>query len=138
MVTNQTTTNISFTVTGESGTFGFSNMTIAKSRIPQATTPAIYVDGKIVPEQGYNQDANNYYVWYVVHFSTHRVVIKFNDEATVAPQTTNHVGGAKGVINFQSVIYGLAIAFVVVAAVTVVLKLALKEKKKIHSMDFKD
>ncbi len=130
LLTNQTTTKISFTVTGESGTFGFSNITIAKSRIPYSTTPVIYADNTIVPEQGYTQDANNYYVWYIVHFSTHHILIEFNSDAIMAPQTTNHIGGAEGVINFQSVIYGIAIAFVVVATVTVVLKLALNEKKK--------
>ena len=129
-VTNQTTTKISFSVMGESGTFGFSNITIAKNRIPQATTPVIYVDNVIVPEQGYTQDANNYYIWYIIHFSTHRIDIEFNGEATVVPKTTNHVNGAAGEIDFQSVVYGLAIAFVIVVAVTVVLKLALNEKKK--------
>jgi outer membrane protein assembly factor BamB len=128
-VTNQTTTKISFTVTGESGTIGFSNVTIAKSRIPQATTPVIYVDNTIVPEQGYTQDANNYYVWYIVHFSTHRILIEFNRDTAVSPQATNRISGTEGEINFQSVIYGLAIAFVIVAVVSVVLKLTLNEKK---------
>jgi eukaryotic-like serine/threonine-protein kinase len=132
LLTNQTTTKISFTVTGESGTFGFSNITIAKSRIPQSTIPIIYVDGKIVPAQGFTQDAKNYYVWYTVHFSTHQILIEFNlkDAATLAPQTTNHISGAEGQINLQSVIYGLAIAFAIVAAVCLVLKSALHEKKK--------
>lgn len=129
-VTNQTTTKISFTVTGESGTFGFSNITIAKNRIPQTTTPVIYVDNTIVPEQGYTQDANNYYVWYIVHFSTHYILINFSRDATVSPQATNRISGAEGEINFQSVIYGLAIAFSIVAGVSVVLKLVLNEKKK--------
>jgi outer membrane protein assembly factor BamB len=130
LVTNQTTTTISFTVTGESGTFGFSNITIAKSRILQATTPIIYLDNKIVPEQGYTQDANNYYVWYIVHFSTHRILIEFNRDAAVSPQTTNSSSQAWGEINFLYVIYGLAIAFVIVAVVSVVLNLALNKKKK--------
>ena len=81
LLTNQTTTKISFKVTGESGTFGFSNITIAKSRIPYSTTPVIYADNTIVPEQGYTQDANNYYVWYIVHFSTHHILIEFNSDA---------------------------------------------------------
>lgn len=129
-VTNQTTTKISFIVTGESGTFGFSNITIAKSRIPLATTPIIYMDNKIVPEQGYTQDANNYYVWYIVHFSTHRILIEFNGNAALLPQTTNRISGAEGETNFHSIIYGLAIAFVIVALVSLVLKFALKKKKK--------
>jgi outer membrane protein assembly factor BamB len=129
-VTNQTATKISFTVTGESGTFGFSNITIAKSRIPQATTPVIYVDNKIVPEQGYTEDANSYYVWYIVHFSTHRILIEFNGDGAVLPQATNRISGAEGEINFQSVLIGLAIAFLIVVLVCLVLKFSLKEKKK--------
>ncbi len=131
LLTNQTTTKILFTVTGESGTFGFSNITIAKSRIPQATTPVIYVDNTIIPEQGYTQDANNYYVWYIVHFSTHQILIEFNRDATLSPQATNRISGAEGEINYQSVIYGLGISFVILATVSVVLKLVLNEKKRI-------
>jgi hypothetical protein len=129
-VTNQTSTKISFTVTGESGTFGFSNVTIAKNRLPQATTPIIYVDNEIVPEQGYTQDAYNYYVWYVTHFSTHNVMIEFTQNASVSPQETNRVSGTEGEINFQSVIYGLAIAFVIVVTVSVIVKMVLSENKK--------
>lgn len=129
-VTNQTATKIYFTVTGESGTFGFGNLTIAKSRIPQATTPVIYVDNIIVPEQGYTQDTNNYYVWYSVHFSTHSIVIEFNSDAAASPQATNLINGAKAIIDYQSIIYALAIASVIAVIVCVVLKVALEEKKK--------
>jgi outer membrane protein assembly factor BamB len=131
LLTNQTTTKISFTVTGESGTFGFSNITIAKSRIPQATTPIIYADGTIVPDQGFTQDANNYYVWYTVHFSTHQILIEFTDNDTaVSPQPTNQTSGSPGQMSLQPVIYGLIIAFSIVTVVSLVLKLALHEKKK--------
>ena len=92
-VSNQTTTKITFKVTGESGTFGFSNITISKSRIPQATTPVIYVDNQIVPEQGYTQDTYNYYVWYTVHFSTHQISIVF------APTTSNPTASPSGFQN---------------------------------------
>ena len=132
LLTNQTTTKISFTVIGESGTFGFSNITIAKSRIPQTTTPIIYIDGAVVPDQDFAQDARNYYVWYTVHFSTHQILIEFSpkDAATATPQPTNHISEGEGEISLQSVIYGLTIASAIVALVFLVLKLALYEKKK--------
>jgi outer membrane protein assembly factor BamB len=129
-VTDQNTTKISFTVTGESGTFGFSNITIAKGRVPHATTPIIYVDNQIVPEQGYTQDAQNYYVWFIVHFSTHHLVIDFSSDATATPQVTDRVSGSVEQIDLRDIAFGLAIAFAIVAAVTVVLKLAVNEKKK--------
>jgi outer membrane protein assembly factor BamB len=129
-VTNKNTTKISFTVTGESGTFGYSNIAIAKNRIPQATTPIIYVDNQIVPEQGYTQDANNFYIWYIVHFSTHQILIDFSHDASVTPQPSKQNSGIQGEITFQSVIFGLTIAFAILATVTVALKLLVREKKK--------
>jgi hypothetical protein len=66
ITTNQTasTTTLSFTVTGQSGTTGFGNVTVPKSAVPASN-------------QGYTQDTNNYYVWYTTHFSTHKVSIVF-------------------------------------------------------------
>jgi hypothetical protein len=97
-----------------------------------ATTPVIYVDNTIVPERGYTQVANNYYVWYIVHFSTHRILIEFNPDAAVSPLATNPTSKTEEKINYQSVIYCLAIAFAIVTMVNVVLKLVLNEKKSLN------
>jgi hypothetical protein len=72
-----TSTTVSFTVTGEGGTTGFSNVTIPKSAVPYGTTPTIYIDNQPAQDQGFTQDANNYYTWYTTHFSTHQVAIQF-------------------------------------------------------------
>ena len=79
ITTNQsdTTTTVSFIVTGESGTTGFSNMTIPKSAVANKTTPTIYIDNQPAQNQGYTQDADNYYIWYTTSFSTHKVSIQF-------------------------------------------------------------
>ncbi len=79
IATNQTvkTTIVSFTITGENGTSGFSNITIPKGSVPYGTTPTIYIDGQPAQNQGFTQDANNFYVWYTTHFSTHKVTIQF-------------------------------------------------------------
>jgi hypothetical protein len=71
------TTTVAFTVTGTSGTVGFGNMTIPKTAIPYGTTPVVYIDGQQAQSQGYSQDADNFYVWYTTHFSTHQVTIQF-------------------------------------------------------------
>ncbi len=71
------TSTLSFTLTGPGGTTGFSNITIPKTTIPYGTTPLILIDGQQAPNQGYKQDANNFYVWYTTHFSTHQVTIQF-------------------------------------------------------------
>ncbi len=52
-------------------------MTIPKTAISDGTSPIVYVDGQQAPNQGYMQDANNFYVWYTMHFSTHNVMIQF-------------------------------------------------------------
>jgi hypothetical protein len=77
ITTNPTTqeTLLSFTATGQSGTLGFSNVTIPKNLA--GTVPIIYVDSQICQDQGYSQDSNNYYVWYKIHFSTHQITLRF-------------------------------------------------------------
>lgn len=77
--TNQSaaTTIVSFTVTGQNGNTGFSNITIPINAVPYGTTPTIYVDGQPALYQGYAQDANNYYVWYTTNFSNHEILVLF-------------------------------------------------------------
>jgi hypothetical protein len=70
-------TTVSFTVIGEKGTTGFSNITIPKTAIPSGTTPVILIDNQLASNQGYTQDDNNFYIWYTTHFSTHQVSIQF-------------------------------------------------------------
>jgi hypothetical protein len=79
------TTTISFNVTGASGDIGFSNITIPKSLVPDGSTPIVQIDSQITPNQGWTQDQNNYYVWYMTHFSAHKVTIAFS----ATPQTEN-------------------------------------------------
>jgi hypothetical protein len=85
ITTNQTasTTILSFTVTGQSGSTGFGNVTIPKNTVPYGTTPTINIDGQIASNQGYTQDTNNYYVWYTIHFSTHQVSIVFTAGSSI-------------------------------------------------------
>jgi hypothetical protein len=75
-------TTVSFTVTGESGNIGFGNITIPKTAVAYGTTPTIYIDNQAAANQGFTQDANNYYVWYTTHFSTHQVSIVFTGGAS--------------------------------------------------------
>ena len=79
------TTVVAFTITGEAGTTGFANITIAKSAIPYGTIPKVYIDGAEAANQGYTEDADNYYIWFTTHFSTHQVTIHF---ANAPVQTT--------------------------------------------------
>jgi thermitase len=74
---------VSFNITGPNGTTGVGNVTIPKSSVPNGATPQVYVDNELCPSQGYTEDANNYYVYYTVHFSTHVVSIEFTGNAPV-------------------------------------------------------
>jgi hypothetical protein len=67
------TTTVSLIITGKNGTVGFVNMTIPKTAIPYGTSPVVYIDGQQAPNQGYTQDANNFYVWYTTQFNTNLV-----------------------------------------------------------------
>ncbi len=71
-------TTVSFTLTGQSGTVGFGNMTIPVSAISYGTAPIVYIDGQKLLNQGYTQDNNNFYVWYTTSFSEHQVTIQFD------------------------------------------------------------
>jgi outer membrane protein assembly factor BamB len=79
-------TTLNFTVTGQSGNSGLGNITIPKSAVPYGTTPTIYIDNQKAENQGYTQDADNYYVWYITHFSTHEVSIVFTTGASSQTQ----------------------------------------------------
>jgi len=83
-----TTTIVSFTVSGPSGTAGFGNITLPKTSIPYGTNPVVYIDNNQVLNQGYTQDADNYYVWYTTHFSTHEVTIQFTSTPSPTPTIT--------------------------------------------------
>jgi hypothetical protein len=87
ITTNQsnTTTIVSFNVTGQGVTTGFGNMTIPVSAVPFGVTPTIYIDNQLAQNQGYTKDANNYYVWFTTHFSNHEISIIFTTMPTQSP-----------------------------------------------------
>ncbi len=84
LTVNQSTgaVTISFNLTGPNGTTGFANVTIPKTSVPNGATPQVYVDNQLCENQGYTEDANNYYVYYTTHFSSHTLSIEFNTNAT--------------------------------------------------------
>ena len=79
------TNAVSFNVTGTSGDTGLCKVTIPKSLVSDGSTPIVQIDNQTAPNQSWTQDADNYYVWYTTHFSTHTVTIAFD----AAAQTEN-------------------------------------------------
>jgi len=45
-------------------------MTIPKSDISYGVSPVVYINGQKTSDQGYTQDANNFYVWFITSFDT--------------------------------------------------------------------
>ncbi len=95
---SDTRTTLSFTVTGESGTTGFSYITIPQSALNygarNVAIPIIYIDDYWAQDQSYTQDSSNYYVRYAIQFSTHNVSIVFTNPNTTfnewfTPPTTS-------------------------------------------------
>ncbi len=121
IIANQSasTTRVSFTVTGASGTEGLGNITIPKSLVPYGTTPTIYIDDQPAQNQGFTQDSDNYYVWYTTHFSTHQVSIVF----------TGGSSGSEGTASLIGAVYGAIGAIVVVAAIIAALMLMINRRK---------
>ncbi|MCW4029321.1 MAG: right-handed parallel beta-helix repeat-containing protein [Candidatus Bathyarchaeota archaeon] len=119
-------TALSFTVTGQSGTIGFSNITIPKDNVPYGETPTVYIDNEPCPNQGYTQDENNYYVWYTIHFSTHKVTINFSDSDS--PQPTAQPNEAIWQPNWLQITAGVAAALIIITIVIVVFKVILRDK----------
>lgn len=77
---SNSSTTVAFSITGESGTVGSFNLTIPKAAIPYGSAPVLYIDGVLAENQTYTEDNQNYYVSYIVHFSTHGIEIAFSTE----------------------------------------------------------
>jgi hypothetical protein len=129
LTTNQSTatTTLSFTLDGQSGTVGFSNVTIPKIAVPTGTTPVVLVDNQLCQNQGFTQDALNYYVWYTVHFSSHQMEIGFR-ASTFASPTINE--SLPGQINWTQIILGVLIALVIVGVIVGALILVNRDRRR--------
>ncbi len=117
IVQNQSaqSTGVSFGVTGQNGTEGFSNMTLPKSAVTYGMTPAVYLDGQLAAAQGYAEDATNYYVWFTTQFGTQQVAIDFTTPTlTPSPTPTQTPAASPSIPEFSSWI-ALASIFLITA-----------------------
>ena len=126
------TTGVSFTVIGESGTTGFSNITIPKSAVPYGITPTIYIDSQQASNQGFTQDSKNYYVWYTTSFSTHGVSIGFSTHGVSIVFTKTSPSPSPTVPEFPAQLLGITL----VASMIAVLSAVIIAKKKQPSSSF--
>jgi hypothetical protein len=71
-------TTLSLTLIGQSGTYSSCNITLPKSAVSYGNTPTVYVNN-LVAEYEYNQDENNYYVWYRTYSKIYELTITFTE-----------------------------------------------------------
>jgi hypothetical protein len=127
-VNNSKMTALYFSIIGEEGKIGFSNITIPRILVALEATPIIFIDGQQAQNQGYSQDAYNYYVWYTTHFSVHEISIIFTSTQP-SPSLINPNGQNQVKTNWFQVAYGIGVALLAVAIITVALKLVTRDRK---------
>jgi len=78
--TNQSSllTSVFLTLTGESGTTGFSVVTVPKAAVFNGGNPVVFVDGQVAANQGFTEDSESFYVWFTTQFSSHQIKIEFS------------------------------------------------------------
>jgi hypothetical protein len=133
ITTNQSesTTILSFTLTGQSSTTGFSNITIPKTSVTYGTTPKIYINNQPASNQGYTQD-NNYYVWYTTHFSTHQISIVFAANSPTSSPTSSL--GSQDAVFLGLGLVQIAIILLMSIIVAIVVVVAFKSLSKKRSL----
>jgi hypothetical protein len=115
-------TTLSFTSKGESDITSFENITIPKSAVTYGISPIIFINNQSTINQGYNQDNNNYYVWYATHISRPEVSIVFTGNSISPTPATSHNPNETESLP-QEAIYSVVIAAVIVAISTVLIVL---------------
>ena len=83
---NSTSEVLEFTVSGPSGTFGFTNVTIAKTIISEISTLTVYLDGN---QMNYTVTdlTNSWSIYFIYHHSTHSVAMEFAPQQTKTSAT---------------------------------------------------
>ena len=71
-------TTLSLTLIGPSGTYSSCNITIPKNAVTFGKAPTVYVNSQLA-DYDYNQDANNYYVWYTTYSNTYELTVTFTE-----------------------------------------------------------
>jgi hypothetical protein len=70
-------TSVSLTFTGVNEVGTFCKITVPKQAVLNAAKPTVYINNQVADDQGFTQDAQNFYVWYTSYLSTYEVSIVF-------------------------------------------------------------
>ncbi len=115
---NSTSGQLSFTVSGPSGTAGYANVYISKSLVNDTSTIEAYVDGNAM-KYTVSSTADSWVLHFSYHHSTHEITIDLNRGATTKLTLTQLL---------QGVAYGAIISL----SVIVVLLLILRKDRTSH------
>ena len=80
-ITNDQTsaeTTINLTLLGQNGANSFCNITIPKNAIDYGSAPTVYVNSQIANNQGYTEDASNWYIWFNSQTNSYELSIVFS------------------------------------------------------------
>jgi hypothetical protein len=77
-------TTLSLMIIGQKTTDNLNTFTIPKTAVTYGVTPKIYVNNQMALDQGFSQDADNYYVWYKSVFSNYELLIVFASQDSPA------------------------------------------------------
>jgi peptidoglycan/xylan/chitin deacetylase (PgdA/CDA1 family) len=130
IATNQSgiSATLSFSVTGESRTIGFGNVTIPKSLVPNGATVTITNQDQPTQDHGFVEDGKNYYVWYTTHFSTHEISIAFTTTTYSPSPSVSPIQTQSSLLH--ETIFGLVAAVAIFVNVSVVF--LLRKARKIR------
>jgi hypothetical protein len=77
-------TTLSLNIIGQNSSSNVNAISVPKSAVAYGVSPKIYVNSQEALDQGFSQDANNYYVWYKTTFRNYELSIVFATNASQA------------------------------------------------------
>jgi hypothetical protein len=106
---NSTSSELTFTASGPSGTTGYVKATIAKSLVSNAENIRVYLDGEQL-NYSVTSTPDSWLITFNYSHSTHQISMDFEEELPTTPSTADYVLGA--------VIIAFTVSSAVVAVVT--------------------
>jgi hypothetical protein len=94
---NSNSRELSFNVSGDSGTMGYVNVYIPKSLVSNMSTLKIYLDDNLIEYSSQSQ-ADGWLLYFTYHHSTHLVNISLDSSSTLLPTQVLVLGSAEIVI----------------------------------------
>jgi hypothetical protein len=110
---NSTSEVLQFTVSGPSGTTGFTNVTISKTLISNTSTLEVYLDGNPINYTVYDL-TSSWLIYFTYHHSTHTIIMEFLPTQTKAHSTTSNTNAPTVAI--------IALAIVIPATLAITIK----------------